>query len=394
MAVWSTVSIGDILTKSESWIPIAPDTEYKEVTVRLWGRGVSLRGIKLGSEISSLRRLQVTPGQFIVSRIDARHGAFGVIPKELDGAVVTNDFPVFTPNLDRLSADFLGWLSKTQRFVDVCKKASEGTTNRVRLKENRFAEIEIELPSLDEQRRIVAKIESLAAKIDQARQLRQAIRTDMDSLLVAMAHRNDLTDDEKLAQGWKRVALGEVLTQVFDPVEVEPGKEYPHFGIYSFAKGLFKKAPLSGDEIKASKLYRVREGQFIYGRLNAYEGAFAIIGKDYDQHHVSNEFPAFACVTDRILPEFMLAYFSTPVVWEAIKRKVTGIGGGAGNRRIRLKEDVLLSDEIWLPPIRWQQKIKTTTEQLAIAKQDRESAGLQLDALLPAILDRAFKGEL
>ena len=197
----------------------------------------------------------------------------------------------------------------------------------------------------------------------------------MDSLLVAMAHRNDLSDEQKLAQGWERVDLGNVLKQVSDPVEVEPGMEYPHFGIYSFAKGLFKKAPLLGDEIKASKLYRVSEGQFIYGRLNAYEGAFAVISKDYDKHHVSNEFPTFECVSEKVHPEFLLAYFSTPAVWEALKRKVTGIGGGAGNRRIRLKESVLLSDEIWLPPISWQQKIKETAEHLTAVKQNRESAG-------------------
>jgi len=247
---------------------------------------------------------------------------------------------------------------------------------------------------LDEQRRIVAKIDALAARIDEAKRLRKAIQADMDSLLVAMAHRNDLSDKEKQAQGWERVALGEVLTQVSDPVEVEPGEEYPHFGIYSFAKGLFKKAPLLGNEIKASKLYRVSQGQFIYGRLNAYEGAFAIITPDYDQHYVSNEFPAFACVPDRVLPEFLLAYFSTPAVWEGLKRKVTGIGGGAGNRRIRLKESILLSEEIWLPPIEWQQKIKSTAERLAASRPVQEAAGWQLDALLPAILDRAFKGKL
>ena len=241
---------------------------------------------------------------------------------------------------------------------------------------------------------VVAKIESLVDRIDEARQLRREIQTDMDSLLVAMAHRNDLSDEQKLAQGWERVVLGDVLAQISDPVEVEPGMEYPHFGIYSFAKGLFKKAPLLGDEIKASKLYRVNEGQFIYGRLNAYEGAFAVISKDYDKHHVSNEFPTFECVNEKVQPEFLLAYFSTPAVWEALKRKVTGIGGGAGNRRIRLKESVLLSDEIWLPPISWQQKIKATAEQLTAIKQDRESAGIELDALLPAILDKAFKGEL
>ena len=37
----------------------------------------------------------VSKGQFILSGIDSRNGAFGVIPDELDGAIVTNGFWYF-----------------------------------------------------------------------------------------------------------------------------------------------------------------------------------------------------------------------------------------------------------------------------------------------------------
>ena len=59
-----------------------------------------------------------------------------------------------------------------------------------------------------------------------------------------------------------------------------------------------------------------------------------------------------------------------------------------------MKEAVLLSNKIWLPPMNWQQKIKESAEQLIVAKPDIESTGLQLDALVSATLDRAFKGSL
>jgi hypothetical protein len=57
-------------------------------------------------------------------------------------------------------------------FVELCKRSSEGTTNRVRLQEDQFIALEIPLPPLVEQRRIVARIEELAAKIAEARPLR------------------------------------------------------------------------------------------------------------------------------------------------------------------------------------------------------------------------------
>jgi len=120
----------------------------------------------------------------------------------------------------------------------------QGTAN-VSLKVQDIAGVKVSLPLLDEQRRIVAKIESLATRIDEEKRLRQAIQTDMDSLLVAMAHHNDLSDEEKLAQGWERVALGDVLTQVSDPVTVEP-EGIPSFWYLQLFQGALQKASVVG----------------------------------------------------------------------------------------------------------------------------------------------------
>ena len=107
------------------------------------------------------------------------------MPPDLDGAVVSGDFPVFDINLDRLEPKYLEWKSKTGEFVDLCRAASEGTTNRVRLKEDKFLRLSISLPPLPEQRRIVAKIEALAAKIEEAQELRFRALGDSKTLFIS-----------------------------------------------------------------------------------------------------------------------------------------------------------------------------------------------------------------
>jgi hypothetical protein len=109
------------------------------VTVRLWGNGVTERGRVLGAEVSG-RRFRARSGQFIASRIDARNGAMGLVPESLEGAIVTHDFPLFDLDRTRLEPAFLGWLCRTGGFVDLCRRASEGTTDRVRLKEAEFTD--------------------------------------------------------------------------------------------------------------------------------------------------------------------------------------------------------------------------------------------------------------
>lgn len=183
---WTAIPLGEILTKSEEWISIEPDKLYKEVTVRLWGKGVVQRREVSGAEISAGRRLVVRPQQFIMSRIDARNGAFGLIPDSLDGAIVSNDFPTFALDTSKILSSFLSWMSKTQQFVDLCRAASEGTTNRVRLKEDRFLAAKVLLPSIEEQQRIVGCINELAAKIDDARHLRNQASYEANTLTTSL----------------------------------------------------------------------------------------------------------------------------------------------------------------------------------------------------------------
>jgi type I restriction enzyme S subunit len=96
--------------------------------------------------------------------------------------VVTNDFPLFAPDSTRIDLSFLGWLSRTHAFVDLCRRASEGTTNRVRLQEGRFLELEIPLPSVSEQQRVVARISRLAHQLGQAQSLSVEVRSQSDML--------------------------------------------------------------------------------------------------------------------------------------------------------------------------------------------------------------------
>ena len=170
------VQIGQIVRRNQTPIELEDDVTYKQITVRTKGGGACLRGIKLGKEINTKKQYIVTQGQFIMSKIDARNGAFGVISKDLDGAIVTADFPVFDVNLDLVIPEFLFLLSSTEAFAKFAQSCSRGTTNRQRIDVNLFLSQRIPLPTLEQQRFITQAYDK---KIHQANLLEdQAIESE------------------------------------------------------------------------------------------------------------------------------------------------------------------------------------------------------------------------
>jgi type I restriction enzyme S subunit len=159
MKTYQVVKLGDVLKRNTKQVRIEDNQKYKQVTVRLWGKGVQLRNEVYGHEIKSDSRYIVKSGQFIISKIDARNGASGLIPEELDGAVITGDFLSFDINKDLILPEYLLWLSRSEWFIEQCVQASSGTTNRIRLNESKFLQIEISLPNISEQAQIIRKIQ-------------------------------------------------------------------------------------------------------------------------------------------------------------------------------------------------------------------------------------------
>ena len=377
------VCIGDFLNKSQNWVEPEPDQTYKQITARLWGKGLTLRAEVSGSQIAAARQLQAKAGQFLVSRIDARHGAFGIVPPSLDGALVSNDFPCFDIDSEVVLSAYFAWYARTEKFIALCRRASEGSTNRVRLKENEFLRMTVSLPPLDEQQRIVSKLDKVAELVEEASSLQTSVKNEWKALLVNMAHRPDLSTAEKKECGWKEVKLEEILTSAAEPCDVDPETSYPNLGIYSFARGAFAKPPIDGASTSAKTLYRVRRGQFIYSRLFAFEGAYTIVPAELDGRFVSNEFPSFSIAEEAATPEFLAAFFMNPLTWADLQAGSLGLG----SRRQRVNQKHLLEHMVWLPPLPWQRRISDVFGKFKIVT---EAEGRSLNAFMPAVLHRAF----
>jgi len=376
------VPLGEVLAKNEATTDIVADALYREVTVKLWGRGVIERREALGSEMAAARRSIVRSGQFILSRIDARNGATGIVPDGLDGAVVSNDFPTFNAVPDKLLPEYLGWLSKTLGFVDACRRASEGTTNRVRLKENVFLRQTIPLPPLAEQRRIVATIESLAGKIAEARGLRAKSTGLADQLCRSLIH--DSAGDAKctplsMLVSWRR-----------PDIDVQPSESYHFAGVYCFGRGVFKGEAKTGLEFSYTKLSRLSVGNFIYPKLMAWEGALGIVPDECDGLYVSPEFPVFEVDESKVLPEVLDVYFRSPSVWP----RLAGSSTGTNMRRRRLNPRDFLAFEMPVPPMEVQHRLFRIRKAILGTASEKASVTSRLEALLPSILDRVFRGEL
>ncbi len=152
------VRIGEFLKRDKTQILIQDDAEYKRVTIKLHNGGVFLRDKKLGKDIGTKKQYLIKEGQFLLSKIDARNGAFGIASKEVDGAIITADFFAYDIDINKIEPYFLVLLTTTKQFQKFAQSASSGTTGRQRINEQEFLNTKIPLPPLQKQKEIIEPI--------------------------------------------------------------------------------------------------------------------------------------------------------------------------------------------------------------------------------------------
>ena len=156
--LYKRVRIGNIVSLNKDIICVEPNIEYTRLTVKLFNKGIQERDTVIGALIGTKRQTRVKGGQFIISKIDGKSAAFGIVDSSLEGAIVTPDFLVYDIDKTQILPEYLELVLTNDAILNQFSNSSSGTTGRRRLSQKVFENMLIALPSIDEQRNLLAEI--------------------------------------------------------------------------------------------------------------------------------------------------------------------------------------------------------------------------------------------
>lgn len=140
-------------------------TSYQLVTVRSKQHDVVLREVRKGADIKTRPLRRIHEGQLLISRIGAKDGAIGIVPKELDGALVSGNFLILEINRSIVVPYYLVLAMTTTTFKAVLASISRGFTQRSWLRFQELMECSIPVPDLQTQKDLIADIEGIQDRI-------------------------------------------------------------------------------------------------------------------------------------------------------------------------------------------------------------------------------------
>ena len=147
------------------------------------------------------------------------------------------------------------------------------------------------------------------------------------------------------------VKVGDLIKQNTDVVKIINTKVEKYVTVGMHGTGARQRVIKDGKWPVAFSGYRVKSGQFIYSRIDARNGAFAILSDELDNAVVSKDFPVFDIDITRVLPQVFLS----SVLEDRFVKQVQNSSFGATNRQ-RIKEDIFAKYTIPLAPIEVQMK--------------------------------------
>jgi restriction endonuclease S subunit len=397
------VQIKEFLTRNKTAITVQDKITYQRVTIRIRNGGVILRDEVKGTEIGTKKQFRVSAGQFILSKIDARNGAMGIIPENLDGAIVTQDFLAYDIDTTKINPQYLVLVSTTKQFIDFCQSCSSGTTNRQRVDENKFLNIQIPLPLLAEQNKLVEEyneqltlsenagvnaelkqnninkiiLDSLGVKIVKSNlskglsfvSFAELDRWDL-SFLQNDAHVKSLYNLVRIADCVDQFMTDEFGHSLRTETNKYPAKEFYYIGMENIEKSageLIDMPVVNGAQIK-SQTISVPKGYFIYGKLRPYLNKYWYNNTNVKDIICSSELFVFS-IKSSIHPR----YFEFVLGSDIVQTQISDLVSGA--RMPRINEKIFMNIQIPLPPISIQEGI---VEQIEYNKTEIKS--LQLAA--------------
>lgn len=379
MKDWKTYRLGDFLERQYDSISVDSLIKYKRITIKTKGQGIELRDEVEGIDIGTKNQFRAKHNQFLLSKIDAMNGAFGIVPAECDGGIITGNFWTYDLNEEIIDREYLRLLCIKQEFTKFSLAASEGTTNRKYLRENKFLNLSISLPPITEQHRIISKIESVKKRVEEVKKLREGQEKELANF--HYSYFKNLIDEFGLS------LLAEGIELCNDFIKIDDEVTYSLCRVQTKTLGIVLREKKTGFEIKTKKQQVCKAGEFLVAEMDARFGGYGIVPDELDGAIVSSHYFLYSFKEEKLNKKYLEYFSRTNWFFEQVVAK-----GSTNYAAIRPKQ--VLNYQIPLPPIEAQNKIVSILDKLNFVKTNHIEINEELGQLIPALLDKAFKGEL
>lgn len=381
---WPIVKLGEVLKQRKEFVTIDDLIIYKRPRVQLHAQGIVLRDQIPGSLIKTKTQQVCQTGEFLVAEIDAKVGGYGILPAELNGSVVSSHYFLFVINEAKLDRRFLDFFIRTPSFRD--QVAAQGSTNYAAIRPSQVLNYEIPLPPLAEQRRIVARIEELAAHIHEAQALRQQAAEQAEALVV----RSAAAIFDSIGN---RVRLGDICDTSSGGTPSRDRADFFAGDIPWIKSGELKddyidkvEEHITEQAVQSSSAKLFPSGTVLVALYGANVGKTGILSIE-------------ATTNQAVCAIFPTKVINRDFIWWFLRRmRPVFVEDSFGGAQPNISQKIIRDTKIPAPSLAEQRRIVAELDALQAEvnrlKVLQAETAAELDALLPSILDRAFKGEL
>lgn len=374
---WHEVQLGEVLQDSERFEAPEPGVEYRQLGVRLWGEGAYEREIIDGANTQYAFFNRCESGDLVLNKIWARNGSVSIVPPSLAGCYVSTEFPLYRAT-DAVIPGWLRLITKSRWFWTACDEKARGSSGKNRIKPSQFLGIQIPLPPMTEQQRIVAHSDAIESRLASAQKLREEQKVELQAAL-RLAF-NQLQADVT----WK--PLAEVAPLAWRQIVIDPNESYTEFGVRSFYKGIFLRRKVAGSTFSWQELYRLKAGDIVFSNIMAWEKAIAIAHSEHDGWVGNHRMLVCEPRPDLALPSYLLHYFMTSEGFA----KILQASPGTAARNKTLRADNLMAIEVPIPSMTKQKAFCSLCDHVSRIRAAQKPQIEDTAKIFPAFLDRIF----
>lgn len=180
---WEMKKIGRMLNETPRPIALEDESEYCLVTVKRRYGGLVSRGVLKGKEIKVNSQFLVKADDFLISKRQIVHNACGLVPIDLDGSVVSNEYSVLTA-AEGCDIHFFDYFAQQPYVSESFMQCSVGIViEKMLFKLDRWLKTEFSFPIFGEQQRIADCLNSLDDLITAQAQKLEALKTHKKGLM-------------------------------------------------------------------------------------------------------------------------------------------------------------------------------------------------------------------